>query len=192
MLAGRERRRRLDGVDADDRAAEACFVGADARGEIGERRFGAKLAPQLFARRLELAALTADAARPGVAAERVDHRAADAPLGKGLELDAASLVEAAGRIDKADHAVLHQVAELDRMRHRRGDAAREGLDEWQSGGNAVAMTGGEWLALHDSVSSEPVARRRAQRRRTMASPSATRRYQLKSDKRRRLDPGLGE
>ena len=122
----------------------------DPRREIRQRRFGAKLAPQLFARGLELAPLTADAARPGVAAERVDHRAADAPLGKGFELDAASLVEAAGRVDQPDHAVLHQVAELDRVGHRRGHAPRERLDERQSGGNAVAIVVGEGLTLHDS------------------------------------------
>ena len=111
----------------------------DPRREVRQRRLGAELAPQLLARRFELAALTADAARPGVAAERVDHRAAHPPLGEGLELDARALVEAAGRVDEPDHAVLHQVAELDRMRHRGRHAARERLDERQSGGNAIAM-----------------------------------------------------
>ena len=90
VLARRQRRRRLDRVDADDRPAEARLVGADARGEVGERRLGAELAAQLLARRLELAALTAHAARPGVAAQRVDHRAAHAALGERLELDAAA------------------------------------------------------------------------------------------------------
>ena len=67
---------------------------SDLRGEVGERRLVAQLAAQLLARGLELAALAADAARPGVLAQRVDHRAAHAALGEGLELDAAVLVEA--------------------------------------------------------------------------------------------------
>jgi len=42
---------------------------------------------EFFARRFELAPDAAHAARPGVLAQRVDHRAADATLGEGLELD---------------------------------------------------------------------------------------------------------
>ena len=121
---------------------EARFVGADARGEVGERRLGAELAAELLARGFELAPLPPDAARPGVAPQRVDHRAADAALGERLELDAAVLVEPARRVDQSEHAVLHEVAELDRVRHRRGDAPRQRLDERQSGGDAFAMTGG--------------------------------------------------
>jgi hypothetical protein len=45
---------------------------------------------KLLARRLNLAALPADAARPGVLAEGVDHGASNAPFGERLELDAAS------------------------------------------------------------------------------------------------------
>ena len=67
---------------------------ADLGGEVGQRRLAAELAAQLLARGLELAPLAAHAARPGVLAQRVDHRAAHAPLGEGLELDAAVLVEA--------------------------------------------------------------------------------------------------
>ena len=116
-------------------------------GQVGERRLGAELAAQLLAGGLELAALAAHAARPGVAAQRVDHRAADAALGEGLELDAARFVEAARRVDQAEHAVLHEIAELDRVRHRRGDPPREGLDEWKAGGDSFALTGFEWLTL---------------------------------------------
>jgi hypothetical protein len=76
--------------------------------------------------------------------------AADAAFGEGLELDTARFVVAAGGVDEADHAVLDEVAELDRVRHRRGDAAGERLDEGQTGGDAVAMTNGKWLTLHDS------------------------------------------
>src|SRR4051812_3273748 len=151
MLARRERRCRLDGVDAHDRASEPCFVRAHPRGEIRKRRFGAKLTPQLFASGFELAPLPADTARPGIATKGIDHRTPHPAFGKGLELDPASLVEPARRVDQPDHAVLHQVAEFDRMGHRRGHPPREGLHERQSGGNAVAIVIGYWLALHDSV-----------------------------------------
>ena len=109
----------------------------DARGEVGQRRLGAGLAAERFAGRLELATLAADAARPGVLAQRVDHRAADATLGEGLELDAAALVEAVRGVDQADHPVLDQVAQVDRVRHRRGHPARHGFDERQAGDDAV-------------------------------------------------------
>ena len=61
------------------------------------RRLVAELAPQRFARRVELAPLAANAARPGVAPQRVDHGAADPPLGKRFELDARDLRRSGGR-----------------------------------------------------------------------------------------------
>ena len=106
-------------------------------GQVGHRRLVPELAAQLLARGLELAALAADAARPGVLAQRVDHRAADAPFGEGLELDAAVLVEAVGGVDQADHAVLDQVADVDRVRHRGRHAAGERFDERQAGDDAT-------------------------------------------------------
>jgi hypothetical protein len=150
VVAGGEWRRRFDRVDADDRTSESRFVGTDAGGEVGERRLCAQLASELFARGFELASLAAHAARPGVATECVDHRAAHAAFGKGLELDAARLVEPARRIDQAEHPVLHEVAELDGVRHRRGDASGERLDERQSGGNTFTLTGNQRLTLHGS------------------------------------------
>ena len=45
------------------------------------------------------------------------------------------LVEAVGRVDEADHAVLHQVAQVDRVRHRGGHAPGERLDEREAGFN---------------------------------------------------------
>src|SRR5881392_4131597 len=51
------------------------------------RRFSAELAAQGLAGGVELAALAAHAARPRVAAKRIDHGAAHPPLGEGLELD---------------------------------------------------------------------------------------------------------
>ena len=128
-------------MDADDRAAQPLFVGADLRGEIGQRRLVAQLATQRLARRLELASHAAHAARPGVAAKRVDHRAANASLGEGLELDAAPLVKAVGGVDQPDDAVLHQVSHVNRMRHGRGHAARERFDKRQSGDDATALGG---------------------------------------------------
>ena len=120
----------------------------DARGEVGKRRLVPKLATQRFARGIELAPLAADAARPGIAAQRVDHRAADAPLGEGLELDAARLVEAVGGVDQAEDAVLHEVADVDRVRHRRRHAARERLDKRKPGDDAAVLARGNGLGAH--------------------------------------------
>jgi len=133
----RQHRRRLDRADADDGAAETRFVGADAGRKIGQRRLGAGLAAEGLARGLELAALAADAARPGVLAQRVDHRPADAALGEGLELDPARVVVAVRGVDQADHAVLDEVSQVDGVRHRGGHPARDGLDEREARDDAV-------------------------------------------------------
>jgi len=73
---------------------------------------------QLFSRGFQLATHAADTTRPGILAQRVNHRAAHAPFGECLELDAARIVKAMRRVDQADDAVLDQVADVDRMRHR--------------------------------------------------------------------------
>ncbi len=148
MFAGRERRRRLDGVDAHDRAAQALLVGADARGQVGHRRLVPELAPQRLARRVELAPLAADAPRPRILAQRIDHRAADPPLRKRLELDAAALVEAVRGVDEAEHAVLDEIADVDRVGHRRSHASSQRFDERQTGDNAAILTGGDGLGAH--------------------------------------------
>jgi len=135
----RQRGRGLDRVDPDDGAAQALLVGADLGRQIRQRRLVAQLAAQRLARGLELAALAAHASRPRLAPERVDHRPAHAPLGEGLELDAAPLVEPMGGIDEAHDPVLHQVPDVDRVRHRRREAARESLDKREAGDNAVAF-----------------------------------------------------
>jgi len=62
---------------------------------------------------LELPALPADAARPCILAERVDHRATNSTFGKRLELDAASLVKAVGCVNEADDSVLDKIADVD-------------------------------------------------------------------------------
>jgi hypothetical protein len=89
------------------------FVGADAGGQFRHRRFVSQFATQRFARRIELAPLSSDAARPRIAAQRVDHRAAHASFGEGFELDAARFVEPMRGIDQTQHAVLHQIADVD-------------------------------------------------------------------------------
>ena len=111
----------------------------DALGEIGKCRLGAELAAQLFSRGFELAAHAADAARPGVATQRVDHRASDAPLGERLELDAAVLVETVRGVDEPEHSVLDEVAKVNRMRHGRRHASGQRFDEGQTGGDALLL-----------------------------------------------------
>src|SRR6185503_12642207 len=115
----------FDGVDTNDRAAETLLVGAHAGGQIGQRRFATHFATERFARGLELTALAADAARPGILAQRVDHRPADAPFGERLELDASGLVEAVRRVDQADDPVLDEIPDINRVRHGRGNATGE-------------------------------------------------------------------
>ena len=124
-----QRRGGLDGADAHDRALELRFVGADPARQIGQARLGAELTAELFARRFEFATDAADAARPGVTAKRVDHRATHPSLGERLELDPARLVEPVRRVDQTQHAVLDEIAEIDRMGHRRGHASRQRLDK---------------------------------------------------------------
>ena len=47
-----------------------------------------------------------------------------------------ALVEAVGGVDEPDDAVLDEIADVDRVRHRRGDAAGELFDERKGGDNA--------------------------------------------------------
>jgi len=89
---------------------------------------------------LQLAAHPAHAARPGVLAQRIDHRPADAAFRKRLELDAARVVEAVGGIDQADHAILHQVAQVDRVRHGCRHAAGQCFDKRDAGFDAAGFT----------------------------------------------------
>ena len=77
VVAGRQRRRRLDRVDADDRAAEPRFVRAHAGGQIGQRRLCAELAPQLLRARPRARAAGAGrlaARRPGASASIIAPR----------------------------------------------------------------------------------------------------------------------
>jgi len=144
VLTAGERRRRFNGVDADDGLAQALLVGADFGGQIRERGFVTQRHAQLLARRFELAPDAADAARPRVLAQRVDHRPANPALGERLELDAARRVEALRRIDEANDAVLDQIAQINRVRHRRRHAPRERLHKGQAclDARVVRLTGG--------------------------------------------------
>jgi len=136
-----QRRGRLDGVDADDRATQPLLVGTHLGGQVCERRFASVLAPQRFTRRLELASLAPHATWPGILTQGVNHRTADAPLGERLELDAALLIETARRINETDDAVLDEVADINRMWHRRRDTPGKLLDEGDAEKNARVFLG---------------------------------------------------
>jgi len=139
VLGRRQRRRGLDSVDSDDGTAQALLVGSHFCGQVGERRLAAQLAAQLFARGFELTTLSAHATRPGVLAEGIDHGAPHPPLGKGLELDAPVRIEPIGCVDEPNDAVLHQVPDVNRMRHGGRHPAGKRLDERQAGNDAMAL-----------------------------------------------------
>jgi len=101
-----------------------------------------ELGAQLLASRLELATHAAHAAGPGILAQRIDHRPADATLGKRLELDPAAPIEPLGRVDEPDHPVLDEVTEVNRVRHGGRHPTCEGFDEGQSGFDAVGCGAG--------------------------------------------------
>jgi hypothetical protein len=113
MLVVRERGGRLDGVDSDDRTAEALLVGPDLGGQIGQRRLVSKLASQLFARSFELTPLPAAPARSRVLAQSVDHCPSDATFGERLEFDAPRFIEPVSRVDEPDDPILDEVSDID-------------------------------------------------------------------------------
>jgi len=90
----------------------------------------------LLARGFELAPLAADAARPRVLAERVDHGTANAAFGKGFELDSARLVEALRGVDQSNDPVLDEIADVNRVGHGRRYPASKLLDERKTGYDA--------------------------------------------------------
>jgi hypothetical protein len=111
----------------------------------------AQLTPQRFARRVELASLAADTARPGVAPECIDHGAADTPFGKRLELDASVFVEPVSGIDEADDSVLDKITDVDRIWHGRRHAACEGFDKRDPRDDSAVVMGGNWMGAHSSL-----------------------------------------
>src|SRR5690606_30269382 len=70
------------------------------------------------------------ARHPVAAADLVDHRAADADRGVGLEGRALVGLEIAGRVDQAEHAGLHQVVDLDAGRQARGEVVGDAAHEF--------------------------------------------------------------
>ena len=105
--------------------------------------------PQLRACRFELAPDAPDSAGPGIATERVDHRASHATFSKGFELDTAFFVESVRGVDQPDHAVLDEVPEVDRVRHGRRHASCQGLDERQASRDTVVILAVEYVSFHD-------------------------------------------
>jgi len=108
-----------------------------------------QLPAQLLARGLQLPALAPHAAWPGILPEGVNHGAPDAAFGERLELDASRLIEAVGGIDQPDDPVLDEVADVDRMGHRRGDATGELLDERYACDDSRILSASLLGAAHD-------------------------------------------
>ena len=78
---------------------------------------------------------------------------------------------------RPQHAVLNQIADVDRVRHRGGHAARERLDKGQAGDDAAVLAGGDGLGAHvrNLLWRSGVRRGAAER-----CASSQRRYQLPS------------
>jgi hypothetical protein len=62
--------------------------------------------------------------------------------------DPAIFVEPVRGIDQSDDAVLHQVADIDRVRHRRRHAAGKRFDKRETGNDAAVVSGGDRLGAH--------------------------------------------
>jgi len=73
----------------------------------------AEFPTQLLARRFQFSTLPAHAARPRILAQGVDHRAPNPALGEGFKFDPARFIEAVGRVNQADDAILNQVSNID-------------------------------------------------------------------------------
>ena len=52
-------------------------------------------------------------------------------------------------VDQAEDAVLHEIADVDRVRHRGGHAPGQRFDKRQTGDDAAILTGGDRLGAHD-------------------------------------------
>ena len=129
---------------------------ADAPRQVCERRLAAQFAPQRFARGFELATHAAHAARPRIAAQRVDHRAPNPTLRERLEFDPAFLVEAVRGVDEAEHAVLDEVPEINRVRHGRRHPAGERFDKRQTRGHPILLMFRQGPSLHLDPPQVPV------------------------------------
>ncbi len=129
VLARGERRCRFDRVDANDRSTQTFFVGANPGGQIGHRWFVPELSSQRLTRCVQFSSLTPDPTRPRIAAKGIDHGTTNASLRKCFELDAAILVEATSCVDEAQYSVLHEIANVDGVRHGRSHPPGECLNE---------------------------------------------------------------
>jgi len=136
VIVVRQRRGRLNRVDADDGPAKAFFVGPDFRGEVRQGRLVAQLPSQFLTCRFELAALAANATWPGVLPQSVNHRAPDATFSERLELDSARLVETMRGVDEPNDTVLDKISDVDRVGHRGRDTSSELFYERDTGNNA--------------------------------------------------------
>ncbi len=129
VLVVGQRRCGLDGVDSHDRSAKPLFVGSNLCREVRQGRLMAQFSAQFLASGFELPALTTHATRPGVLAEGINHRAPNTTFGERLELDPARLVEAVGRVNQTNDAVLNEIPNVDGVGHRGGNATGKLLDE---------------------------------------------------------------
>src|SRR5260370_42628304 len=107
-----------------------------------------QLPAQRFPRRVELAPLAANAARPRVTPKRVNHGTADSTFREGLEFDSPVLVKAVRGDYQAEHTVLDEVTDVDRVGHRARHPAGQGFDERQAADDAAVLTGGHRLNAH--------------------------------------------
>jgi hypothetical protein len=151
VLPRRQRRGGFDGVNPENRPTQPLFVRSHLGGKFSVRRLVAELTAERFARRVELASLAADAARPGIAPEGVDHGAAHPALGKCFELDAAVFVEPVRGVDEPDDAVLDEVTDIDRIRHGRRHTAREGFDKRDPRDDPASLIGSNGMGAHSSL-----------------------------------------
>ncbi|ABA47901.1 hypothetical protein BURPS1710b_0059 [Burkholderia pseudomallei 1710b] len=100
------------------------------RGDLRLVRRAAEPLLDLMHRMFDFARGLAQAARqPIVAAQLVEHRAADALRRVGLELRALIFLVAARRVEQADHARLDQIVEVHARRHLRDELQAETTHE---------------------------------------------------------------
>jgi len=109
-------------------------------GEFGLGRLAAVLLLEAVDRRLDAAHVAAQAARqPVVLAQAVEHGAADALRGVGLELRAEPLFVAPERIEQAHHAVLDQVVHVHAGRQLGHELEGDALDQGSVGLDEVGL-----------------------------------------------------
>jgi hypothetical protein len=64
------------------------------------------------------------------------------PLGECFEFNAARFIKAVRSIDQADDAVLDEVTNINRMRHRGSHSSCERLHKGKTSNNSTALGGG--------------------------------------------------